>query len=93
MLAIAINYFIFKQGAAGMKSGIELLNTEAKVSAYTIRVLDGKGVDKKDIKSVYGKYLTNAVKRGSFNLLRKLRFFLNWKLRLINGLFQCRRYI
>ena len=42
-----INYFIFKQGAAGMKSGIELLNTEAKVSAYTIRVLDGKGVDKK----------------------------------------------
>ena len=68
-----INYFIFKQGAAGMKSGIELLNTEAKVSAYTIRVLDGKGVDKKDIKSVYGKYLTNAVKRGSFQFVAKAK--------------------
>lgn len=49
------------------------MNTEAKVSAYTIRVLDGKGVDKKDIKSVYGKYLTNAVKRGSFQFVAKAK--------------------
>jgi len=33
--------FIFKLAAAGMKKGIELLNTEAKVAAYTIRILDG----------------------------------------------------
>ena len=50
--------FIFKLAAAGMKKGIELLNTEAKVAAYTIRILDGKefgsstdNIDKKDIKS------------------------------------------
>lgn len=61
--------FIFTLAAAGMKKGIELLNTEAKVAAYTIRILDGKeytrptdSIDKKDIESAYGKYLTNAVK-------------------------------
>ena len=62
------NQFIFKLAAAGMKKGIDLLSKEAKVSAYTIRILDGKeyvgadNIDKKDIKSAYGKYLTNAVK-------------------------------
>ena len=72
--------FIFKLAAAGMKKGIELLNTEAKVAAYTIRILDGKeyapstdNIDKKDIKSVYGKYLTNAVKASQFELVAKAK--------------------
>ena len=75
------NQFIFKLAAAGMKKGIDLLSKEAKVSAYTIRILDGKeyvgadNIDKKDIKSAYGKYLTNAVKdvRGTarFELVAK----------------------
>ena len=63
-----------------MKKGIELLNTEAKVAAYTIRILDGKefgsstdNIDKKDIKSVYGKYLTNAVKASQFELVAKAK--------------------
>ena len=72
--------FIFKLAAAGMKKGIELLNTEAKVAAYTIRILDGKeyapstdNIDKKDIKSVYGKYLTNAVRASQFELVAKAK--------------------
>lgn len=75
--------FIFKLAAAGMKKGIELLNKEAKVAAYTIRILDGKEynstdkIDKKDIKSVYGKYLTNAVKvvgsTNQFELVAKAK--------------------
>ena len=63
-----------------MKKGIELLNTEAKVAAYTIRILDGKeyepstdNIDKKDIKSVYGKYLTNAVRASQFELVAKAK--------------------
>ena len=69
-----------KLAAAGMKKGIELLNTEAKVAAYTIRILDGKeyapstdNIDKKDIKSVYGKYLTNAVRASQFELVAKAK--------------------
>lgn len=34
---IANDQFIFQLAAAGMKKGIDLLNTEAKVAAYTIR--------------------------------------------------------
>ena len=54
-----MNEFIFKLAPAGMKKGIELLNTEAKVAAFNIRVLSG---DNSEVKSLYGKYLTNAVK-------------------------------
>lgn len=78
---IANDQFIFQLAAAGMKKGIDLLNTEAKVAAYTIRILDGKeyapstdNIDKKDIKSVYGKYLTNAVNNASqFELVAKAK--------------------
>lgn len=81
--AVFGDQFIFKLAAAGMKKGIELLNKEAKVAAYTIRILDGKEynstdkIDKKDIKSVYGKYLTNAVKvvggANQFKLVAKAK--------------------
>ena len=54
-----MNEFIFKLAPAGMKKGIELLKTEAKVAAFNIRVLSG---DNSEVKSLYGKYLTNAVK-------------------------------
>ena len=53
-----MNEFIFKLAPAGMKKGIELLKTEAKVAAFNIRVLSG---DNSEVKSLYGKYLTNAV--------------------------------
>ena len=54
-----VSEFIFKLAPAGMKKGIELLKTEAKVAAFNIRVLSG---DNSEVKSLYGKYLTNAVK-------------------------------
>ena len=54
-----MNEFIFKLAPAGMKKGIELLKTEAKVAAFNIRVLSS---DNSEVKSLYGKYLTNAVK-------------------------------
>ena len=61
---------IFCLAPAGMKEGIELLNEEAKVAAFNIRVLSG---DKNDIQSLYGKYLTNAVQSGSFNYVAKAK--------------------
>ena len=63
-----MNQFIFKLAPAGMKKGIELLNKEAKVAAYNIRVLSG---DDTDVQSLYGKYLTNAVKNGQFVYVAK----------------------
>ena len=58
--------FIFKLAASGMIKGIDLLNKEEKAAVYNIRVLDGidatsttgEGIDKDDIESAYGKYLT-----------------------------------
>ncbi|WP_297909096.1 DUF6383 domain-containing protein, partial [uncultured Parabacteroides sp.] len=74
------NQFIFKLGLSGMKKGIDLLNSEAKVSAYTIRILGGKeytspnsNIDKKDIKSAYGKYLTNDVESSAFKFAAKAK--------------------
>ena len=59
------NKFIFKLQASGMIDGIDLLNKEAKAAVYSIRVLGGMGdnnkaIDKEDVKSAYGKYLTVA---------------------------------
>ena len=65
-----MNQFIFKLAPAGMKKGIELLNKEAKVAAYNIRVLSG---DDTDVQSLYGKYLTNAVDNGSFVYVAKAK--------------------
>ena len=63
--------FIFKLGFAGTKKGIELLNTEAKAAAYTIRILDG---EKGNVKSAYGKYLTSAYASGSnFDFVAKAK--------------------
>lgn len=66
----ASDQFIFRLGAAGMKKGIELLNTEAKVSAYTIRVLSNEW---DGVKGVYGKYLTSAVNSGNFEFVAKAK--------------------
>ena len=58
--------FIFQLAASGMIDGIDLLNKEAKAAVYSIRVLGGveqvtnQKIDKEDVKSAYGKYLTVA---------------------------------
>ncbi|WP_455621696.1 DUF6383 domain-containing protein [Parabacteroides sp.] len=71
--------FIFKLAASGMQKAIDLLNKEAKASVYSIRVLDANKyntttkIDKKDIRSAYGKYLTNSIERGSFNFVAKAK--------------------
>ncbi|HIX87362.1 MAG TPA: hypothetical protein H9848_12270 [Candidatus Parabacteroides intestinigallinarum] len=60
--------FIFNLAASGMIDGIDLLNKEAKAAVYSIRVLGGveqetnQKIDKEDVESAYGKYLTVAAK-------------------------------
>ena len=60
--------FIFQLAASGMIDGIDLLNKEAKAAVYSIRVLGGveqetnQKIDKEDVESAYGKYLTVAAK-------------------------------
>ncbi len=67
---VSVSQNIFALAPAGMKEGIELLNEEAKVAAYNIRVLSG---NKNDVESLYGKYLTNAVQSGTFQYVAKAK--------------------
>ena len=72
------NKFIFKLQASGMIDGIDLLNKEAKAAVYSIRVLDGMGsnnkaIDKEDVKSAYGKYMTVGETNGNFRFVAKAK--------------------
>lgn len=76
--------FIFQLAASGMKDGIELLNKEAKAAVYSIRVMDGMGtdgkkIDKKDVRSAYGKYLTIGEQRGDLNFVAKAKVLVTEK--------------
>ncbi|WP_455635249.1 DUF6383 domain-containing protein [Parabacteroides sp.] len=68
--------FIFKLAASGMQKAIDMLNKEAKAAVYSIRILDGyktngSKISKSDIRSAYGKYLTNSINNGNFNFVAK----------------------
>ena len=70
--------FIFNLAASGMIDGIDLLNKEAKAAVYSIRVLDGMGdnskaIDKEDVKSAYGKYMTVGEASGNFRFVAKAK--------------------
>ena len=71
--------FIFNLAASGMIDGIDLLNKEAKAAVYSIRVLGGveqvtnQKIDKEDVKSAYGKYLTVAAKDNDFVFAAKAK--------------------
>jgi len=76
--------FIFQLAASGMKEGIELLNKEAKAAVYSIRVMDGMGtdgkkIDKKDVRSAYGKYLTVGEQGGNLNFVAKAKVLVTEK--------------
>ncbi|WP_455620464.1 DUF6383 domain-containing protein [Parabacteroides sp.] len=76
--------FIFQLAASGMKDGIELLNKEAKAAVYSIRVMDGTGsdgkkIDKKDVRSAYGKYLTIGEQGGNLNFVAKAKVLVTEK--------------
>lgn len=76
--------FIFQLAASGMKDGIELLNKEAKAAVYNIRVMDGMGtdgkkIDKKDVRSAYGKYLTIGEQGGNLNFVAKAKVLVTEK--------------
>ncbi|WP_455636943.1 DUF6383 domain-containing protein [Parabacteroides sp.] len=68
--------FIFKLAASGMQKAIDMLNKEAKAAVYSIRILDGyktngSKISKSDIRSAYGKYLTNSISEEDFNFVAK----------------------
>ena len=70
--------FIFNLAASGMIDGIDLLNKEAKAAVYSIRIMDGMGsnnkkIDKEDVKSAYGKYLTVAEESNAFVFAAKAK--------------------